>query len=241
MKSYYVYVHSRLSTGAPFYVGKGRGSRVFNCSGRSDHWKRVVKKDGGRYANVVFETPDEELAFLVEIELIDKYRRHGAALINKTDGGEGMSGYRMTPEQRANQSRAKRGHKFNVGRKDTEESRANKRAAQQARAAAGGFAKLSDAHKQKIAEGLSKPETKERMRLASLGKKASAETRAKLSAIHKGRQHTLGHKLTEEHKAKLAVINSNRSQEERDEISRKLSIAAKADWQRRKAASVSSD
>lgn len=224
-QGFHVYVHSRLRNGEPFYVGKGRCGRVLTNHGRSAHWKRIVAKDGGRYINVVADTADEELAFLIECELIDKYRRLGVSLINKTNGGEGMSGYRMTPEQRANQARAKLGNKANLGRHPSEETRAKMRAVQSARIRP----RHTDEHKRKIG-------------LACLGKKypnrkpVSNETRAKFSAFHKGKQHTLGHKLTDEHKAKLADIHKNRSQAERDEISRKLSIAAKADWQRRKSA-----
>lgn len=221
---FYVYVHSRLKNGEPFYVGKGRRSRVLTRFGRSEHWKQTVSKDGGRYVNIVIKTADEELAFLVESELIDRYRRLGADLINKTNGGEGMSGYRMTPEQIANQSRAKMGNKNNLGRKDSEETRARKRAAQQARSV---WPKHAEETKKKI--GLKSIGNK-----YNLGHKASVETRAKLSAFHKGKQHTLGHSPSPEHRAKLAAIHKNRPQHERDEISRKLSIAITAVWARRK-------
>lgn len=194
-KKFFVYVHSRLSNGNPFYVGKGRQGRVTTRFGRSAHWNRIVSKDGGRYINVVIETPDEELAFLVEIELIDKYRRMGVELINKTCGGEGMSGYRMTPEQIANQSRAKMGNKANLGRKDSEETRARKRAAQRARTV---WPKHTEERKKKISESL-------RGNKNNLGNKASDETRAKLSAIRKGKQFTLGHVLTAEHRAKVSA------------------------------------
>lgn len=220
---FYVYVHSRLSSGEPFYVGKGRRERMHTRHGRSAHWTRIVQKDCGRYANIIFETPDEELAFLIESELIDKYRRICAELINKTDGGEGMSGYRMTPDQIANQSRAKIGNKANLGRKDSEETRARKSAWQK------GKPKTTHTEETKKKIGLASKGNKYR-----LGQKASAETRAKLSAFQKGKQHTLGHSLTQEHRAKLAEAHKNRPQRERDEISRKLSIAVTAVWARRK-------
>lgn len=190
-----IYVNSRLNTGEPFYVGKGRWGRVLTRFGRSAHWKRIVAKDGGRYVNVIAKTTDEEWAFFVECELIDKYRRLGVALINKTLGGEGMSGYRMTPEQIANQARAKLGNTWNIGRKDSEETRARKRAAQQARTV---WPNLTEEHKKKI--GLASRGNK-----YNLGKKASEATRALLSAQRKGKQFTLGHKLTDEHKAKVSA------------------------------------
>lgn len=228
---FFVYVHSRLSNGNPFYVGKGRQGRVVMRHGRSDHWNRIVAKEGGRYVNVVYESTDEELAFIIEIELIDKYRRAGVDLINKTDGGEGMSGYRFTPEQSARRSELKRGNTNRLGKKDSEETRARKTAAQRARAVR---PKLSEDHKKKIAEGLAKPEVKELLRLASLGKKASDETRSKLSEFQKTRPRASGYKLTDEHKAKVAAAHKNRTQEERDAISKKLSASTTLVWEKRR-------
>lgn len=87
---FYVYAHHRNDSGAPFYVGKGSGKRAWTIksSGRNMHWKRIVAKHG-RTVRVVAEGLDEELALLAEVELIDKLRRTGADLVNKTDGGEG--------------------------------------------------------------------------------------------------------------------------------------------------------
>lgn len=91
---YYVYVHSRLSSGEPFYVGKGHGKRACRASCRGKHWESIVKKDGGLYVSIVVDKLDEELSLLVEMELISKLRYAGAKLANKTDGGDGVSGYR---------------------------------------------------------------------------------------------------------------------------------------------------
>jgi len=223
-----VYVNSRLSSGEPFYVGKGRRERALTNFGRSAYWKRIVAKDGGRYLNVIAETTDEELAFLIECELIDKYRRVDAELINKTVGGEGMSGYRMTPEQRANQARAKLGNTYNRGRKPSAET----------------LAKMSSWQKGKP-KGKHTEETKRKIGLAGLGRKypnrkpASAETRAKFSAYHKGKQHTLGHKLTAEHKAKVSTSlmgnKRNLGKKASAEARLNMSVAQKAAWERRKA------
>jgi len=227
-RKFYVYVHSRLTTGEPFYIGKGRLSRVTTRVGRSAHWNRIDAKDLGCYINVIFETSDEELAFLVEVELINKHRMIGVELINQTCGGEGMSGYRMTPEQIANQSKAKMGNKANLGRKDSEETKAIKSAAQRARTV---WPKLSDEHKEKIGLAL-------RGNQHCLGKKASDETKAKLSAFQKGKQHTLGHVLTDDHKAKVSasLIGNKRNlgNKASAETIMKLSAAQKAAWARRK-------
>lgn len=94
MSEFYVYAHKRLSSGATFYVGKGRGRRAYSMSSRNAHWKNVVAKDGGRDVEFIVTGVDEELAFLVEMESIDQHRRLGARLVNLTDGGDGVSGYR---------------------------------------------------------------------------------------------------------------------------------------------------
>lgn len=223
--SFYVYVHSRLSSGEPFYVGKGAGQRVYEHRGRSEHWKRIVAKDGGRYITFVARNLNEEFALLLECELIDHYRRFGVKLCNQTDGGDGMSGYRMTPEQRANQSRAQRGHKNNPGRKLSDETKA----------------KLSLLKKSKPGRKQS-DEEKQMRREKMLGNKwalgqiVSAETRALLSSQRKGKQFTLGHKLTEEHKAKVVAARMALPKEKRDEIYKKVSASLKAHHERRKAA-----
>lgn len=102
---FYVYVHRRLSTGEPFYVGKGAGQRAYMFKGRNEHWNRIVSKDGGRNLTFVARGLDEELAFFAEVELIEKYRRMGVALCNSTDGGDGCSGYKWPPNRKPNPKR----------------------------------------------------------------------------------------------------------------------------------------
>lgn len=221
---FYVYVHNRISTGLPFYIGKGSGSRASDMTRRNSYWKRIVEKDGGRQVTYLAKDIDEELAFLVEEEAIDKYRNIGLKLANFTNGGEGMSGYKFTDEQRLRRSALKKGNKNNLGRKATEETRARMSAAQKARTV---WPKLSKEHKEKISSF-------HKGNKWCLGKKASDETKQKLSSIRKGKQFTLGMKLTDEHKAKLALVHKNRTKEEREIISRKLSEATKRSWEIRK-------
>lgn len=95
-RSFYVYVHSRLKDGEPFYVGKGYGRRAHSQNSRNAHWRNIVAKDGGLHVSFLAREIDEDLSFLVEIEAIQKYRRAGASLVNRTNGGEGVSGYHPT-------------------------------------------------------------------------------------------------------------------------------------------------
>lgn len=91
----YVYVHFRLDTGTPFYVGKGSGGRVTEQRKRTSHWRNVALKHGTVWAIVADGLEDED-AFLLEIGLIEEIRaKYGDVLVNITAGGEGAK----RPEQ----------------------------------------------------------------------------------------------------------------------------------------------
>lgn len=97
---FFVYEHTRVDTGVIFYVGKGCGNRHISSrkTHRSSHWLRIVEKAGGFSSNKIAESMDEELAFLVEAERISQLRALGVVLCNHSNGGEGVSGYKHTPE-----------------------------------------------------------------------------------------------------------------------------------------------
>ena len=90
---FYIYQHKARNTNQIFYVGKGKGNRCNTSKGRNRFWHRVVNKYGGFYVEKIAENLDEELAFLIEIETINLYKRKGFMLTNMTDGGEGVSGF----------------------------------------------------------------------------------------------------------------------------------------------------
>ena len=98
---FYVYEHIRPDTGMVFYVGKGHRSRHKSISNRNKHWKHIVAKAGGFTARKIAENLDEELSFLVEQERIDQLKRIGVKLCNITNGGEGSTGLKHSPESRA--------------------------------------------------------------------------------------------------------------------------------------------
>lgn len=88
------YVHGRPD-GMPFYVGKGILSRArdFSPSRRTPHHQNIVKKYGRDNIKIcVFLCDGEQDAFSTERLLIKDLRTAGHALINLTDGGEGVSG-----------------------------------------------------------------------------------------------------------------------------------------------------
>lgn len=97
---YYVYQHLKSDTNEVFYVGKGTKNRAFKTTSRNDFWKRIVAKHGLK-VEFLAKYIEEELAFLVEAEAIDLYKKLGIRLSNMTDGGEGASGYKHTEEHKS--------------------------------------------------------------------------------------------------------------------------------------------
>jgi hypothetical protein len=168
---FFVYVLARPN-GKPFYVGKGQGRRVFrhDIEARAGHdchkcnvIRKIWKSGGDVQRYIIFTTNDEQEALAYEVETIALYGRKN--LTNKTDGGDGISGYKHTAEWRSKLSATQK------GRTATPETRAKLRAARR------GF-RYS-------------PESRAKMSVSQRGRTASAETRAKLSASLKGRTFSL--------------------------------------------------
>jgi hypothetical protein len=104
--------------------------------------KKIIKS-GLETLVFMYETPDEELAFVLECALILQYGRRDLGtgiLINRTDGGEGRSGrtlsaesrkkisdarlgLKLTPEHKKKVSDSLLGNKRALGYKHTEETR----------------------------------------------------------------------------------------------------------------------
>lgn len=165
-RHFYVYQHRRNDTGEVFYVGKGSGNRAWSCESRNRHWNHIVSKYG-MTVEILCDGVDEDFAFLLESDIIAKLGRRDlktGALVNMTDGGDGVPGYTHTPAVRAKISRAFRGKK------------------------------LSPEHRANISKGqIGKKQSEEHcanMSKARLGKKASAETRDKLSIDRRRRPPT---------------------------------------------------
>lgn len=95
---FYVYVHRKISDGTIFYVGKGRGDRLYKKSGRSKHWLNTASKHGFYWQLVECDLSESD-AFIKERILISKLGR--SRLTNGTDGGEGWSGGEWNENHRA--------------------------------------------------------------------------------------------------------------------------------------------
>jgi hypothetical protein len=205
---FYVYVHSRLSTGEPFYVGKGHRYRAYSQWNRNPHWHHIVAKDGGRYVSFIAENMDEEFAALAEIEAIDAYRRRGAKLVNMTTGGDGISGLRHSDESRAKMSKAHKGVKLSeshrrnsaaarIGRPVSQETREKQSKSHQGQKPTAAAIKatvdmrrgrpLSEEHRKNISlASRGKPAPNRSKPSVMKGKKFSEESRKKMSLAHRG-------------------------------------------------------
>lgn len=107
-QGFYVYTHHRADTGEIFYVGKGKANRAWDVTGRSKHWQNIVKKHG-LSVKIVKHGMLELDALAAEVLEIQKYGRKDKCqgpLINKTDGGEGVSGRIIPDHERAARGQA---------------------------------------------------------------------------------------------------------------------------------------
>lgn len=94
---YCVYVHRKQTDGSVFYVGKGTPKRARSMRGRSAYWTRIAEKYG-RVVDFVCSGMAEDDAFELERFLIAEIGREN--LCNLTDGGEGVSGLKMTQKNK---------------------------------------------------------------------------------------------------------------------------------------------
>lgn len=243
--SFYVYVHSRYKNGEPFYVGKGCGRRIV-AGKRNRHWHNVVNKDGGFYASIVARGIDEEFALLLEKEVIDKYRRAGARLTNRTNGGDGVSGMRHTAEAKARIGAASAGNTYAKGNRLSQDARAKIGKASKGNKHALGYRHTPEAL-ERIRTALlgtkrpgkpgrkHSPETIAKLVALKTGLKHSAETRAKLSASHMGLRTCLGYKHSAETRANMSAAHIGRPTGPMSpERKANISAALRESWKRRK-------
>ena len=179
---YYVYAYLRKD-GTPYYIGKGHDRRAWEI-----HRNIPVPKNKSNI--IILENNLTELgAFALERRMIRWYGRkdqNTGILRNRSDGGEGVTGYTHTPETRAKLSKLSKGRpctwgdkisQTNTGKKHSEETRA----------------KISEANRKRTVTD----QTRAKMsatRKGRPGRPNSLETRAKLSKALKGRAHSNDHK-----------------------------------------------
>ena len=182
--NFYTYLYRDPSrNNEPIYVGKGKGDRAFvhlkRCGNRMFANRLAKMKRNG--INPVIEflctNVDEELAFLVEAEAIDKYGRRDngkGTLLNHTNGGDGISGYAHTAETKRKIAEAKLGstHSTETKKRLSECQKGKPRPIESVEKTA-----ASNRGKTRTAE------TKQRMSAWQIGRKMTAEAKAKMSAV----------------------------------------------------------
>jgi len=183
---YYTYAYLREDK-TPYYIGKGKGDRI-------NSKRRSIKppKDRSRIIYLKQNLTEEE-AFRHEIYMIDVFGRIDLGtgiLYNRTNGGEGPSGWVPSEETRRKISEAGKGHIV------LEETKI----------------KMSEARKGKTHS----EESKIKMSEARKGKTQSEETRRKNSEAHKGKTHSeeTRRKISEAKKDKTHSEESKRKMSE---------------------------
>lgn len=207
---FYVYEHWRTDKNTCFYVGKGCRRRAWTMANRPKHHVNLqhkLRRNGAAVVVQIFaEDLSEEQAFTLERQRIAYYRGLGADLLNRTDGGEGPTGLRLSEEAKAKISAARKGKV------------------------------LSAEHRAKLAEGqrrrFSRPEELQKLKERNRGRKASPETIEKRAAKLRGRKMSeefcraigdrmRGRKTSEETRAKLREANLGKKMPEDSKLRRR--------------------
>ena len=114
-KRFYTYAYLREDR-TPYYIGKGQRRRLYENSGKPC----VTPKDKNQ---IIFlkQNLTEQEAFKHEIYMIAVFGRkdlHTGILYNKSDGGDGTSGYIHTEETKKKMSKIHKGKKLSIQHKD---------------------------------------------------------------------------------------------------------------------------
>lgn len=201
IQQFYCYIYYRKNKTTPFYVGKGKGNRAYKLNDHNIWVRNIVEKDGKENINIeIIKCNDEKSAFNLEIRWIAIFKSDGYILCNKTDGGDGVSGYKQSEEHKSKISKAHKGKK------------------------------LSEEHKAKLSisgkgygQALSE-ETKLKISKANKGKKRSEETKRKISEIKK-KEKRRPRKCSEQEKIRLK--NLRKGSKASEETKLKLSKSKK--------------
>lgn len=204
MKLFHVYA---LTASQGTYIGKAsdpqsrwKHHQYRAYQGAQWHFSAAIRKYGRNAftLSVLFSARDESAALAAETAIIAQERALQTHLYNLTDGGEGVSGLRFSPESLARMSRAQKGLKKPPRTPEH-------------------LARLAAANR-----GVKRrPESVERSRQARIGMKQTAEHKARISAALRGRAahpNTIaarkGKNLSSEHRARIAAANTGKKHSE---------------------------
>lgn len=171
----YQYGHWKFAY-EPVYIGKGKGNRglqSLNDSSKSYKARKFAKmRREGYEPELVYKKINmtEKQAFALECKLIKVIGRlDNGPLTNLTDGGEGMSGYAWSSEEKAHISKSL------TGKKQSAETVAKRVAKNKGQKRSAEF--IAEACKRRASE-----ETRARMSIAQKGRKFSEEHRQRMKA-----------------------------------------------------------
>jgi hypothetical protein len=197
----YAYIRSKDSTtgkaGTPYYIGKGKGRRAYSA-----HHASPVPKDKSRI--IFLETNLTNVgACAIERRLIAWWGRKDletGILLNRTDGGDGSPGSKVSEETRRKRSTTNKGRR---GAKHSEETKK----------------KISETKKTKLSGRKGEKrnsfteETRKKMSEAKKGNKLSKEHINNISASMRGKIKSV------ETRKKMSEAHTNPSEETRKKMS----------------------
>ena len=180
MNIYYVYQYLRskdsdnAAAGTPYYIGKGSKNRI-----RERHNVNIPPDPN----NIVIlaENLSEAEAFEQERQLIAHWGRLDLGtgiLYNRTNGGEGPSGYVHTEETRASMSQSRTGHEVKKKTRDKIAKQAKERWSDP---------DFKQQQSELILQAMSRPEVREKTQRNSKAQSESVEFRQKMSRVAKNR------------------------------------------------------
>jgi hypothetical protein len=171
---FYTYLHCKPN-GDPFYVGKGKKYRAYNLNREHNRFhQNTVNKYGKENILIfIFDCETEEQALEDEVKYIYQLRKEGYALVNLTQGGEGITGLKHSVETKTLLSKKATGRKHSPERN----------AAQSARMKGSPSPHKGMRHSE---------ETKIRISKSSKGRIKTDEERVAISERQKGKLHPRG-------------------------------------------------
>jgi hypothetical protein len=121
---FYIYAYLRQDY-TPYYIGKGKGDRAYNHRNKYD-----IKppKDKSRIIIIQNDLTDIQSLILERyyIRWFGRKDNNTGILRNRTDGGEGPSGWIASDDFRMNRRQIMLGNTINTGRKQSDETKQKK-------------------------------------------------------------------------------------------------------------------
>jgi hypothetical protein len=241
LERFYTYAYLREDE-TPYYIGKGNRDRIYR--------KRLKGVNAPKDKNrIIFlkQNLTEQEAFRHEIYMISVFGRKdlGTGILhNRTNGGEGVSGYTHNEETKRKLSEIGKGRECkqktrkklseaNKGKSISEETKKKLSEAKKSENNPNYGKKMSEEQKQKISEsnrgnsncGWNRGKKmvpfseEQRRKMSEYAKNRNEEHKIKLKESTKGRiPPTKGKKMSEEHKRKIGEANRKRWEERKQTI-----------------------